>query len=271
MASNSERWSRVAISAHGMGAVHHREHGVLGRLEGDDPARLAPAEVGPRSRDAGLEEAHLVDAADAVHEQRLGVHGQRRARTVGDVLVHELEGAVAREEDGVEDGGDLLVEALPQVVGGEHARVHQRPAHGLAALRGLGHLRLAGEPEPDGDLTEPLRRHAGRGAAHLAVLEADGALGAPAAHGQHAREARLVHEGHEVGDGEAVQVAGQDAAGLRRGAARGGRPAGDQQVGRGRQQEEAPGPVRQRAADLVGLRDHAAVRIDVEEQRHPGC
>ena len=155
-------------------------------------------------------------------------------------------------------------------VGPEHARVDQRPSQRPAGLRCRGDLLLGRESQPDGDLAEPLPGHGGLGAPHLAVLERDGALGARRRDGEHPREARLVHEGHEVGDGEAVQVSGQDAAGLHGGAAGGGRAAGDQQVGGRREQEEAAGSVRQRASDLVRLRDHAAVGIDVQEKRHPG-
>ena len=71
-------------------------------------------------------------------------------------------------------------------------------------------------------------------------------------------------EGDEVGDGEAGQVAGQDAARPAGGAAGGRGAPGDQEVGGRGEQQEAARPVGQRAPDLVRVRDDAAVRVDVQ-------
>ena len=228
-------------------AVHQREQPLLLRLQRHRLPRLAAAQEDLAARDAPAEQLHLVDAPDRVHEDGLGVEGERRAGRL--VLpLDQVEDAVARGEHGVEDGGHLLPGDPP-------ALVHrQRP--------------VAREAQPDGHLGGPLAAHLGGRAGDPPLPEGDRPGASPGEDGERPGHAGLVDEAQEVGEREGGQIARQRGARRRGGAAEGRDADGEEQVGRGGEQLERARPVGQLAPDVVGPGGHAAVGVDEQEAAH---
>jgi len=177
---------------------------------------------------------------------------ERRAVPLARLLVEEEEWSrTARGGVAWNTAVTLLVEALPEVVRREHALVHERlPTWAVAGARPRD-LRLGGEPEPDRDLADALAGRGGLRAPHLAVLERDGPLHPSAATVSTPESRDWCTKARKSAMGNPARVAGEDAARARDGAADRRRAARDEEIPRGRKEEEAPGAVGERAAGLV--------------------